>query len=99
MGAILKDEKSIATPFFVVFKKENGLGENHYAVLVGKKLEKSAVKRNRKRRQIYEIVRLLEKEDLVPKTNSFDIVLLARRPVVKASFDELQSSLKNILKP
>ncbi len=65
--------------------------------MVSKKLEKSAVKRNKKRRQIYEIIRILEKESLVPSQPAFDIVLMARRPVMKASYDDLNRELRALL--
>lgn len=65
--------------------------------MVSKKLEKSAVKRNKKRRQIYEIIRILEKESPVQSQPAFDIVLMARRPVMKASYDDLNKQLRALL--
>ncbi len=88
---------STSNSFFVLRKKANGLPANCYAVLIGKKLEKSAVKRNRMRRRAYEIIRLLEKDALVPNTPPSDIVLIARRPVQNASFDEIQKALRSLL--
>ena len=78
-------------------KKTSGLLENHYAVLVGKKLERSAVKRNRLRRQAYEVIRLLEKDGLVSNTPPSDIVLIARKGVHNASFTEIQKALRSLL--
>ncbi len=95
--ALLKEGKSTAYPFFILIKQENTLGTTRYAVVVSKKLEKSAVKRNKKRRQVYEIIRMMEKESLVPSQPAFDIVLIARKPAATASFDDLQKSLKEIL--
>lgn len=95
--ALLKDGTSIAHPFFILIKKENGLDRTRYAIILSKKLEKSAVKRNKKRRQIYEIIRILEKESLVPNQPHFDIVLIARKPVPQASYDDLNRSLREIL--
>lgn len=95
--ALLKEGKSNSFPFFILIKQENGLDRTRFAVIVSKKLEKSAVKRNRKRRQIYEIIRILEKESLVPATPKFDIVLIARKPVPQASYDDLSRNLRSIL--
>ncbi|MFA4814672.1 MAG: ribonuclease P protein component [Candidatus Gracilibacteria bacterium] len=95
--ALLKEGASTSHPFFILIKKENGLDRTRYCIIMSKKLEKSAVKRNKKRRQIYEIIRILEKESLVPSQPTFDIVLIARKPAVTASFDELQKSLRALL--
>lgn len=95
--ALLKEGLATSHPFFILIKKENDLDRTRYAVVVSKKLEKSAVKRNKKRRQIYEIIRLLEKESLVLSQPAFDIVLIARRPVAKASYDDLNKHLRALL--
>ncbi len=95
--AILKEGQSASHPFFVLRKLPNDLDRTRYAIVLSKKLEKSAVKRNKKRRQIYEIIRLLEKESLVPNAPSFDIVLLARKPVPTASFEALQQNIRALL--
>ena len=97
VGEILDDGQSTSNSFFVLRKKVNNLHENHYAVLVGKKLERSAVKRNRLRRQAYEVIRLLEKDGLVSNTPPSDIVLIARKGVHKASFTEIQKALRSLL--
>ncbi|MEK9159460.1 MAG: ribonuclease P protein component [Patescibacteria group bacterium] len=95
--ALLKEGKSTPSSLFILIKQESPLPSTRYAVVVSKKLEKSAVKRNKKRRQVYEIIRMMEKESLVPSQPSFDIVLIARKPAVTASFDELQKALKALL--
>lgn len=95
--ALLKDGDSFSHPFFVLIKRANGLDRTRYCVIVSKKLERSAVKRNKRRRQINEIIRLLEKESLVPSSVPFDIVLIARRPVAKASYDDLSKNLRTLL--
>lgn len=83
--------------FFVHFERENTLKGRRYSVIIPKKLIRSAVKRNRKRRQIYEIIRLLEKEKLVRRPPHSDIVLLARKPVPLSSFADLEKVLKDLL--
>ena len=97
MAELLKNGELKKTPFFVVKKEENGLDHNRYAVVISKKLEKKAVRRNRKRRQIYEIVRVLEQKERVPSDPSYDRILLARSRVMKASFDELNQVLTDLL--
>lgn len=67
------------------------------AVVVSKKISKSAVTRNRIRRRLYETMRVLSKESasLWP----FDVVLTVHdERVAKMSADELCSSLLKLLK-
>lgn len=71
-----------------------GLKDHHrYAVVVGKKLEKSAARRNHKRRQLYELLRLIEQTKGLSSTSASDIVVLLRQPGLNASFGELQTAL------
>lgn len=95
--SILKDGKSSSSKHFVLVKKENELPHHRYAFILSKKLERSAVKRNRKRRQVYEIIRLLEKENPVPSAHNYDMVLIARRPLLPASYNTLAHDLRSLL--
>lgn len=95
--AALKKGESAKNGFFVVRKLKNELEHNRYAIVISKKLEKSAVKRNKKRRQIYEIIRQLEKKSVIDISSLSDIVLLARKPAVSASFDDLMKAAAEIL--
>jgi ribonuclease P protein component len=95
---ILKEGCPHSGPFLNAISFPNGLGHTRYAVLVGKKIAPGAVDRNQKRRQIYEILRLKEQKEAGLSTPSLDIVLLIKRPAVKASFSEMQSALHNTLR-
>lgn len=97
VSAALKKGESAKNGFFVIRKLKNQLLHNRYAIVISKKLEKSAVKRNKKRRQIYEIIRQLEKTSFIDISSPSDIVLLARKPVIEASFDDLNKTLREIL--
>lgn len=81
------------TPHFVFKRFKNELGWNRYAIVISKKVEKSAVKRNYKRRQIYHIFKELD----VPSQSSFDIVLLAKKSLLTLSFQDLKDSIKQYL--
>lgn len=98
---MIESGSSKSHPFFVLFERVSPEKEGHYSrrysVIIPKKLIRSAVKRNRKRRQIYEIIRLLEKEKLVRRPPHSDIVLLARKPVPLSSFADLEKVLKDLL--
>lgn len=101
MKFIIKKGAESKSRFFFAKKMENKLGRPRFGIVISKKLDKAAVKRNRKRRQIYEIIRLIMKEK-DPKSlgisDSSDIVLLAKRKVMDLTFDELNAAVREILK-
>ena len=73
---------------------ENTRGFIRIAVVVSKKIEKSAVKRNKIRRRIYEILRLnLEK---IPEKTDYIFVVFSK-DVEKMSFSELESLLGELV--
>lgn len=95
---LIKNGDKVESHFLVIRKKENELPHNRYAINVSKKLEKSSVKRNRLRRQIYEIVRLLEKSENIKNEKNFDIIFFARKPLLGKSYIEIEEAVKNLLK-
>ncbi|QQR55436.1 ribonuclease P protein component [Candidatus Peregrinibacteria bacterium] len=94
---ILDEGTSKAGPFLNVITLENTLGHTRYAALVGKKLARTAVVRNHKRRQIYEIIRLLEKNKIICEDQNLDIVLIARSATMKSDFTTLYRGLEKEL--
>ena len=99
MSLILSTGKERATRFFFLRELENSLHYSRYALVLSRKLERSAVGRNAKRRQMYEAIRLLEKNEEVPKDFSFDRVVLARTAALHLDFDALYLALKDLLTP
>jgi ribonuclease P protein component len=79
-----------------MLKHENGLPHHCYGVVVSKKVHKTAVKRNRLRRQIYESIRLLEQEGIVPSEPASDIVLLARTSLLDQDFGAIKSAIQEL---
>jgi ribonuclease P protein component len=95
--SVLKDGAFRKHKTLALREQKNEFGHNRYAIVLSKKLEKSAVKRNQKRRQIYNAIYELEKEGDVLESRSFDIVILAREACLKIDFLELKSALKAII--
>jgi ribonuclease P protein component len=91
---VIKKGESKKTRSFVLTKRANKLDRNRYGIVISGKLEKSAVKRNKKRRQIYESIRILEKQGLIAISPPSDIVLLARKPIMNFTFDEIFAAIK-----
>lgn len=72
------------------FKKQLKL-----AIAVGLKVHKSAVKRNRARRQISEVLRLLLKDGAIK--NGYYILVVARKDVLDKDYAEISQEIKLLL--
>lgn len=78
-----------STPFFVIrYDTSSGSGL-HIAVVVGKKVDKRAVFRNRFKRQIGEGVRALLADEL-----NVNIVLFAKKQIALVDREQLYEELK-----
>jgi ribonuclease P protein component len=85
--------RSFAHPLVVLIKHPNGLDLSRFGIITGKSIG-SAVKRNRRRRQIREILR-----NALPSIQpGWDIIILARTPLASATFDELRTALDQLFK-
>jgi ribonuclease P protein component len=65
---------------------------NRFRVIVSKKLEKQAVKRNRIRRQLYEALRLLISE--IKQDIPRDIVIIPKKTILNKSFDDIKDYIR-----
>lgn len=73
---------------------KNGLKSSRFAFVVSTKVSKSAVKRNRLRRQLQEIIRL----NLDKIKPGVDAVIMTRPEAVGSDYNELAKELVMILK-
>ena len=85
--------KSLANRHLVMYVVKTGKQINHIGISVSKKVGKSVV-RSRVTRRIRESYRLSEKEI----AKGYDIVIIARVFANGASFQEIDHSLKHLLK-
>ena len=85
---------TIRSPKMSLVFAENTKGFTRIAVVVSKKVEKSAVKRNQIRRKIYEILRL--NLDSLPKKRDYIFVIYSNS-VLKASVKELEEQLGKLV--
>jgi len=67
---------------------------NRYGLSVSKKIG-NAVVRNKLKRRLREIIRELEKEF---SFSSYDIIFIARKPVVKLDYHKLKKDVKRLYK-
>ena len=86
--------KTIRRPDLSLVVCENTRGKTRFAVVVSKKVLRSAVGRNRIRRRIYEAIRL----DLDKFKKSRDYVFIVYSKSIKSQpFSELQKTLRSLL--
>ncbi len=100
----LKSEKDIQTLFasgksvfgiFVGIKtKKNTLDYSRFTVVVGTKVSKKAVVRNRLKRQVRAIVH----EKLSELTSGYDVAFLVKKEAVGKTFEELQGDVEKLLR-
>lgn len=74
--------------------KRNGLGVSRFAVVVGTKVSKKAVVRNRLRRQIREVIRL-RLDQFKP---GYDLVLIVKSAAMDKSHEQLERAVLSLLK-
>lgn len=86
--------KTIRTPKMSLTFAENSKGFTRVGVVVSKKVEKSAVKRNRIRRRIYEVIRL--NFDKIPKKKDY-IFIVFSKDIAKITFLELEKILGELV--
>ena len=91
---VYKQGKTVRTPKMSLVFAKNTKGFTRVAVVVSKKVEKSAVKRNRIRRRIYEAVRV-NFEDL-PKKQDY-IFVVFNKDIGKIAFSELEKLLGTLI--
>lgn len=74
--------------------EKNTLKNSRFAVVIGTKVSKSAVKRNRVRRQYQEILRL-NLEKIIP---GFDVILLCGPASLELEYEQKEARLMAVLK-
>ncbi len=72
---------------------KNSLEYSRFAVVVGTKVSKKAVDRNRIRRQYREIVRSMMKEI----TSGFDVILLTAKPALGLDYHQKAAKLRSTM--
>lgn len=87
--------KSKASRYLVIYKLENGLNHNRYGFSISKKIA-NAVGRNKIKRRLREIIREIEKKEKI--VFGYDIIFIARKPVVDLNFHRLKADCNKLIK-
>lgn len=94
-SSIYKKSEGHASRYFVVHTLNNQLGHPRFAIAVSRKILKSSVKRNFKRRQIYAMIHHGLKETAL-KTFSKDYIISLRAPALSLPYYELQKEFQHL---
>jgi ribonuclease P protein component len=90
-----REGRTLAQPLVVASFLPNGLGYTRFGFAVGKRIGKAVV-RNRVKRRMREAVRRRLQEGQI--VEGWDIVLIARRPIVEASFQQVDATIGLLLR-
>ena len=91
---VYQNGKTIRTPNLSLVFAENTKGFTRFAVVVSKKIEKSAVKRNKIRRRFYEAIRL--NIDKIPKKRDYIFVIYSKKMLEK-TFSEIEQAVGELV--
>jgi len=84
--------KSYAHPLIVLLRHPNNIEVSRFAIVAGRSVG-NAVQRNRAKRHIREVVR-----PILPKISTgWDIILLARKPIIEAKYKDITSAVFKLL--
>jgi len=92
---LLKKGEEIHSSLFIIRHAPNEQDNFRYSVIVSKKLEPKAVDRTKLRRQLYEAIRLYEKES--SKDNYQDLVIIPKKRILSSTYQELEAQLSKQL--
>jgi len=89
---IFKNGKSCKDKLLVLKYIKNNLKENRVAFIVSSKVSKSAVKRNKIRRRLYEMMRKRNNQNI----SRHDLVFIALPGMEKVDFKETEEMVRNL---
>ena len=90
---ILKKGESFSSKLFIIRYTKNNKGYDRYAAVISRKISLKAVERNRFKRQIFESIRKIQREE-APST--YDIVLIPKKQILTSSFTDIEKDIVNI---
>ncbi|NIA01877.1 MAG: ribonuclease P protein component [Nitrospirae bacterium] len=93
---ILKKGEDSISKLFIIRYIKNNKEFNRYCSVVSKKLYTKAVDRNKLRRQIYHAIRAVSSE-IKLSTEHLDIVLIPKKRITKAKFEEIEQDLMELI--
>ena len=94
--AVQEDGRRVSSRFFTVLARPNTTGKDRLGLVASRRLG-GAVTRNRAKRRLRAAFRLLPDAVRPEGASSLDVVVIARREIIEASFAALESELQSAL--
>ena len=91
--ALFAQSKSVFDVFLGIKYKKNKLKQSRFAVVVGTKVSKKAVDRNKIKRRIRSVLSK-HLEEFAP---GFDVIFLVKKEVLDKTFIEVQEAVEKVL--
>jgi len=91
---VFKKGKTLGNKFLFLNLRRNNSEFNKFGFVVGLKISKKAVIRNKIKRQLREII----KKNLIKIKSSFDIVIVARPKITEKNYQEMKEKLEELIK-
>ena len=92
---ILKKGEQSQSALFIIRYIKNNEQFSRCRVIISKKLEPKAVKRNYLRRQVYEAVRQNQSEEGQKNKNSLDRIFIPKKRIISATYQQIVNDLKS----
>lgn len=93
---VLKFGRSFYSQNLKVKILKNSLNYSRFGFVIGTKISKSAVVRNRLKRQVREVIRLLFKDGKIQ--NGFDVVMMIAIGIKDKKYEEIQNEVVLLMK-
>ena len=91
-SSVFSFRKRLNPPHLFFHLAPNLLGHHRLGFVIGKKIEKRAIRRNYMRRSIREMLK-----DLLPQNFSFDIVVRVQKSFYRNEFSQIKSELQLLI--
>ncbi len=92
--SVFENGKSVSNELFFLKFKKNNLGINRFGFVIGTKITKKAVLRNKIKRRLTEII----KKKLDEIESGLDIILIAKPKVINKNYSEIKQSIDDLFK-
>jgi len=89
-----KKSKGIKNKLFVLLSSKNSDADSRFGFVVGQKVSKKAVKRNKIKRRMRSVV----EQSLSIVKKGLDVIIIGLKPLEEADFSETKEALKDLLK-
>lgn len=96
VNKLLKQPESKKIGLFIVKIIPNKSKYHRWALTLSRKFAKKAVERIKKRRQIYESIRNIQKERLEEEKQHFDVALIPLKQILSCNYDKIHQNITEI---